>query len=286
MKKQLVVLATLAAAAACADSPAGIRPGDVAALSSGVSDGGVVPTFGSTNIPGDGAAVCEALAPGAGYLGFKVDPTNPNDTDTQDGITWWIDATDQNLGWSASGSIVKLVLVKGGDGHHVYAYNPPAFSSDDGLHSPTVGQGNVPEISHFSFCYVPDVDTAEGCTPGFWKNRGLSIGEWALAGYDPAANVTTVFSNVRPAQAGATLHQALSFPGGTGLDGGQRILLRAAVAALLNAAHSDVDYPLTAAQVISQTSTALGGTRNAMLALATTLDGHNNAGCPLGAPRD
>lgn len=286
MRKQIAVLAAVAVAAgACGDSTAGIGPDPAALFHSGVSDGGVVPTAGDgTNIPGEGPAVCEALAPGSLYLGFKVDNPSANDGGTTDGVTWWTNATNQYLGWSAAGATVRLVLVKGGPNHNVYGYNPPAFSSDDGLHAPNV-PGGVPEISHFTFCYQQDDDPAQGCTPGFWKNRGLSIGEWALAGYNPSANVTTVFNNVRPAQAGASLHQALSFGGGPGLDGGQKILLRAAVAALLNAAHPDVSYPVSAASVISQVNTALGGTRAAMLSLAETLDGYNNAGCPLGAAR-
>ncbi len=78
-----------------------------------------------------------------------------------------------------------------------------------------------------------------------------------------------------------TLFAALSFQGGSGPSGAAEILLRAAVAALLNAAHPGVDYPLTTAQIISQVNTALAANRPAMLTLATTLDTNNNMGCPL-----
>jgi hypothetical protein len=53
------------------------------------------------------------------------------------------------------------------------------------------------------------------------------------------------------------------------------------VAALLNAANPNVDYPLTEAEIIAAVNAALTGNRNAMLSLAATLDGYNNAGCPL-----
>ena len=79
-----------------------------------------------------------------------------------------------------------------------------------------------------------------------------------------------------------TLLQALNFQGGTTTLAAARILLRAAVAALLNAASPDVDYPLTVAQVIAQVNAALAsGDRSTMLSLANQLDQFNNLGCPL-----
>lgn len=82
-----------------------------------------------------------------------------------------------------------------------------------------------------------------------------------------------------------TLLEALGFGGGPGTLGGAKILLRASVAALLNAAHGDVDYEIaSAASVISQVNTALASNnRTTMLALASTLDGYNNAGCSIDA---
>jgi hypothetical protein len=79
-----------------------------------------------------------------------------------------------------------------------------------------------------------------------------------------------------------TLLQALSFNGGSTNTAAARILLRAAVAALLNSASPDVDYPLTSAQVIAQVNAALASNnRSTMLSLASQLDRYNNYGCPL-----
>jgi hypothetical protein len=79
-----------------------------------------------------------------------------------------------------------------------------------------------------------------------------------------------------------TLLQALSFGGGSDLTGAAKILLRAAVAALLNAAHPNIDYPRTAAQIIADVNAALAsGNRNTILALASQLDKDNNLGCPI-----
>jgi hypothetical protein len=79
-----------------------------------------------------------------------------------------------------------------------------------------------------------------------------------------------------------TLLQALSFKGGSGTKGAAQILLRAAVAALLNSAHPDVDYPRTTAEVIAAVNAALASNdRSTMLTLAAQLDADNNLGCPL-----
>jgi hypothetical protein len=84
-----------------------------------------------------------------------------------------------------------------------------------------------------------------------------------------------------------TLLDALNYQGGSGITGAARNLLRAAVAALLNAAHPDVDYPRTTADVISQVNAALASNnRNTMLALASSLDKDNNLGCPINGQED
>ncbi len=118
----------------------------------------------------------------------------------------------------------------------------------------------------------------EGCTPGFWKTH---TSQWPSP-YAPTTTVGSVFSGASafPSLASATLAQALAFGGGPGADGAAQILLRAAVAALLNSTALS-GYPLTTSQVISQTNAALAsGDRSAMLTLATSFDGANNLGCP------
>lgn len=121
----------------------------------------------------------------------------------------------------------------------------------------------------------------EGCTPGYWKNHTDS---WAGTGYSPGQTAGSVFSGVSafPALASKTLLQSLQGGGGSGTTGAAKILLRAAVAALLNAAHSGVDYPRTEAEIIAAVNTALGSNdRNTILLLASALDDDNNLGCPL-----
>jgi hypothetical protein len=121
----------------------------------------------------------------------------------------------------------------------------------------------------------------QGCSPGYWKNHADS---WAAAGYSTSLPVQSAFSAVSgyPGLASASLLGALAFHGGSDLDGAGGNLLRAATAALLNAAHPGVRFPLTTAVVVHDVNAALAGRdRTAILALASTLDADDNLGCPL-----
>lgn len=134
--------------------------------------------------------------------------------------------------------------------------------------------------SHY-YAPPPPPPGGEGCTPGYWKNHEDS---WPPTGYSTGQTVQSVFSQASnyPTLASATLHQALSFNGGSTLEGAAGNLLRAAVAALLDSAHPGVDYPRTTAAVISDVNAALASLdRDTMLGLASALDRDNNLGCPL-----
>jgi hypothetical protein len=127
----------------------------------------------------------------------------------------------------------------------------------------------------------PEEEGDEGCTPGYWKNHADS---WSATGYATGQPVSGVFAPAAayPAEGAASLIAALGFGGGAGVEGGVRNLLRAAVAALLNASHPGVDHPGGAAALIAAVDAALAsGDRGGMLALAAALDADNNLGCPL-----
>jgi len=132
------------------------------------------------------------------------------------------------------------------------------------------------------FCFWPMPPTGdEGCTPGYWKNHEDA---WPPTGYSPAQSLSSVFSEVSafPNLGSKSLLEALSFHGGNGEVGGARILLRAAVAALLNASHPEVDYTISEADVIQDVNAALATMdRGTMLWVAYNLDMDNNLGCPL-----
>ena len=120
----------------------------------------------------------------------------------------------------------------------------------------------------------------EGCTPGYWKANAKKGGsQWP-----PLSPGQTVASAgfAAGSYGGLTLLAALELGGGPGVDGATQNLLRAAVAALLNAVNGTVDYPLTSAQILAQVNAAIAtGNRAAILALATTLDNNNNLGCTI-----
>ena len=126
----------------------------------------------------------------------------------------------------------------------------------------------------------------EGCTPGFWKNHTEVWQE-----YTANQTIGSVFGG--SAYGSSTLLQGLNFSGGTGVAGAERILLRAAIASLLNAAYDDGDhlqFPWRRNDIgfngepplIPTVSAALASDdRSVMLSLAAQLDAANNLGCPL-----
>lgn len=126
----------------------------------------------------------------------------------------------------------------------------------------------------------------EGCTPGYWKVE-QHHDSWVPTGYVTGQALNTVFAFPAGAnsQGSSTLLEGLNFGGGSGELGAQRILLRAAVAGLLNAAHPDVDYEgLSTADLIDAVDAALASRdRDTMIALAAIIDADNNGddGCPL-----
>lgn len=85
-----------------------------------------------------------------------------------------------------------------------------------------------------------DCGYGQGCTPGFWRNH---IDAWV--GYNPGDDFDTTFG-VDLFDPNITLEQAIWAKGG-----GVKKLARHGTAALLSAAHPDVAYPLTEAEVIA-----------------------------------
>lgn len=135
----------------------------------------------------------------------------------------------------------------------------------------------------------------EGCTPGYWKNH---LAEWANcinpltnAPFSPGDTIGDVFGLF--AMTGISwpneiydlfqddLITALKYHGGPGLGGAARIMLRQAVAGLLNSTHSGVFYWIyqyLISHVTSQLSTL---DRGAILWGGQYLTYLNEMGCPL-----
>ena len=153
--------------------------------------------------------------------------------------------------------------------------------------TPTPSKTNAPTKTHTptktaTLTKTPTPVGFQGCTPGYWKQT-QHLDSCAATGFSPNQTLESVFDV--PNSYGLdtrTLRQALSFQGGSSTTAAARILLRAAVAALLNSAHPDIDYPRTTVEVIADVNAALASNdRSTILALAEELDDDNNFGCPL-----
>jgi len=126
----------------------------------------------------------------------------------------------------------------------------------------------------------PPPPGSQGCTPGYWKQTQHF--DSYPTGYLPTQTIGTYFPNASIfGYAGNTLVEGLGFNGGSGDAGAARILLRAAIAGLLNSASFPSGYPSTPSALMTAVNNALTGTRDDMLNLASTIDKNNNLGCPL-----
>ena len=157
-----------------------------------------------------------------------------------------------------------------------------------------IGHGTDPAGNDVTFPEYPDeyaevpvtVEPCaeEGCTPGFWKVQPKFDPPHCWECFSPDDQVGWVF--LVPSElselADDTLDDALRYHGGRGIQGAARNLLRQATAALLNACHSEVDYPMSVAEVIAATDAALATLdRGEMLRLKDVFDMNNNLGCPI-----
>jgi hypothetical protein len=156
--------------------------------------------------------------------------------------------------------------------------NPVLTNLSEGEYQITVSQGICTATTTVSIqC---EALGREGCGTGYWKNNTDS---WISTFYSPSQTVESVFDV--PDAFGLdniTLLQALQSDGGPGQVGAAKILLRAAMTALLNARHNEVDYTITRVQIIADVNTALAsGNSKLILQLAKTLDKYNNQNCPI-----
>ena len=118
----------------------------------------------------------------------------------------------------------------------------------------------------------------------------MNISAAWISGYLPTQFVQSIFtipSSLMPTgtldldgnKSKDTLMAGLSYKGGSTTAGGAQILLRAAIAALLNEAYYGADYPAASstAELITMVNNALqSGDRIQFITLANTLDKWNN----------
>ena len=100
-------------------------------------------------------------------------------------------------------------------------------------------------------------------------------------GLQPHPDGGSVFGAAPASVANLTLLQGLQ-EGGGGVDA----LTRHAIAAVLAAAHPEVDFPLSVAVIPAAVNAAFAsGDAATIEALKNVLDGFNNAGCPISQNR-
>jgi hypothetical protein len=203
----------------------------------------------------------DAVAGRPDRIDISNNPSVVNGLDSSDGSSWDSDDLVVNIPAGVSSTTAQL-------------FSAPANMNPDSMLW-TAGVLRLP----VPVAPPPTETGTEGCTPGYWKNHTDS---WS--GYTPGQTVGSVFNGASafPSLASQTLLQALQGGGGPGTLGAAKILLRAATAALLNAAHSGVDYTRTTSEILADVNSALtSNSRDTMLTLASELDGDNNLGCPL-----
>ena len=147
--------------------------------------------------------------------------------------------------------------------------------------SPTGFSTRVSDSDPSHYFGVEEQGGKGGCGLGYWKNH---LDDWPPTGYSPNQSVESVFaaSGAFPRLASATLLGALKFGGGPGAEGGAMILLRHAVAAVLNATHPRVAYSQSPSAVVRTVDDALrSGNRQRMLDTKDRLEAENEGECPL-----
>ena len=111
----------------------------------------------------------------------------------------------------------------------------------------------------------------DGCTPGFWKNTRKHLPAWV--GYTPGQDFSSVFEDAFP---GESLKDVLKAKGG-----GLNALGRHTVAALLNAANSDIASGMTQADVIDAFNAVYPGSKEEYTAQKNIFADMNEQGCPI-----
>ena len=141
-----------------------------------------------------------------------------------------------SLGSIAAGGSVTVTVTS-------TATTPAAACQSQPNPAATATAGALTASDSGSLTCTPPPTGNEGCTPGYWK-QDQHLDSWVGTGYAPNQDFDTVFG-VNFFNPNQTLVQAAGANGG-----GTDALARHAVAALLNSASADVDYPYTTAQVL------------------------------------
>lgn len=157
----------------------------------------------------------------------------------------------------------------------------PLWNGNDPIGNPT---NKDSDYQDYILSITPKTLDNHGCTLGFWKTH-TGFGPQANAWPSPYVPGVTTLGGAGFTNTGnqtTKMSDALAFKGGPSVQDAKNLLMKQAVAALLNAATTGMQYPLTVAQVLSETNTALAtGDRGKILDEAARLEGFNSLEGPL-----
>ena len=102
---------------------------------------------------------------------------------------------DNSLDFSATGGVVDIAYVKGGDNYNEYDYNP-AVASDTNLVSPLNGGNQVPAVSHSVYCVQPNETTTSTSTSTTQSTSSSSTTETTETSETSETTETTETSDV------------------------------------------------------------------------------------------
>jgi hypothetical protein len=213
-------------------------PALAATLSSPISGNGITPYIVDEPGPG-GNVTCE-------QLGYELSSARVNydDGDFDAAFPAGIEVSTDGkyVSWSSTFGI-GAVIVKGSNAANIYEYFPQA-KGDYGLASPVNASGNPADLSNLTFCWNPEPDPGQWCSPGYWR-QPHHLDSWVATGYSPNDSFKAIFGyapklSKQGQTAGATtnptLLQVLQSPQYYGGDAFNT------VGDLLSAAHPDVNF--------------------------------------------
>jgi hypothetical protein len=126
-----------------------------ALAATGASDQGVTPVEHSGNITIAGKGSPDSANCDAADALDTGDSSGSDTTDNGVTVTWTYDGTTKAFGFTATGGLVTIAYVKGGDNYNEYDYAGSGVASDGNMFAPDNGSNGPAGLSHAVFCTGP-----------------------------------------------------------------------------------------------------------------------------------
>jgi hypothetical protein len=147
-----------------------------AMAATGASDQGVTPSWHDGNITADGNGQSDAADCASGDVIETADTGGEATTDNGVTVTWTYDSDTKAVGFTATGGLVTIAYIKGGDAYNEYNYVDAlghGVSSDGNLFAPDNGSAGPAGLSHAVFCTGPGEESTPSIevTPSFEQSQ-------------------------------------------------------------------------------------------------------------------